>query len=202
MVAFHPSNTTLATSSYDNIIRMWNAQTGDLIHTLTGHTELIKFIAFNHSGSLLASASADHTVRIWNAHTGDLLHTLTGHTDSIESIAYNPDDTIVATASWDNTTRLWSTLTGDLLHTLTGHIQGANIVSFNHDGTRLATNFSHNACIWNDTRIRPKTQATAQILARALHDRLGQHSPMQLIDSFTIHDIAALARPDSFSKIE
>jgi WD40 repeat protein len=61
---------------------VWNLETGDCLHTLTGHTDGVQEVAVaeleGHPHAI--TASLDGTARVWNLETGDCLHTLTGHT--------------------------------------------------------------------------------------------------------------------------
>ena len=81
-VAFSPDGNTLASGSWDNTVRIWDAQTGAPIRTLTGHTDRVYSVAYSPDSSTLASAGYDETVRIWDAQTGALIRTLTGHNRS------------------------------------------------------------------------------------------------------------------------
>ena len=70
-VAFSPDGHRLASASFDNTVRLWNADTGQPIGApLTGHTDKVGSVAFSPDGHRLASASFDNTVRLWNADTG------------------------------------------------------------------------------------------------------------------------------------
>src|SRR5450755_332519 len=82
-IAWSPDGLTLASTSEDQTIRLWNAKTGYLHRTLTGHDSTVYCVAWSPDGKMLASASSDTMIRLWNAETGELLHTLAGH----ESIA-------------------------------------------------------------------------------------------------------------------
>ena len=68
-------------------MRLWDTNTGNLLHTLTGHTNWVNSITFSPDGNTLATGSYDDTARLWDVNTGDSLHRLTGHTDAIVSIA-------------------------------------------------------------------------------------------------------------------
>jgi WD40 repeat protein len=50
----------------DHTARIWNAATGKLSRTLTGHTDGVNDVAWSPDGTQLATASADHTARTWN----------------------------------------------------------------------------------------------------------------------------------------
>ena len=66
--------------SWDLTVRLWDANTGTLRNTLTGHTGLVESVAFSPDGNTIASGSWDETIRLWDANTGTLRNTLQ-HTD-------------------------------------------------------------------------------------------------------------------------
>ena len=148
--------------SKDNTVRLWNPTTGQLLNTLTGHTDPVLSVAFSPDGKILASASGDNTVRLWNPTTGQLLNTLRGHlTTSIAgvevgavlSVCFSPDGQILASGGADNTIRLWNPMTGQLLSTLTGHTDWVYSVCFSPDGRTLASGGGDNTVrLWKLTR--------------------------------------------------
>jgi WD40 repeat protein len=54
-----------STDPEDNSVRFWDAQTGKLIGTLEGHSE-VSSIAYSPDGQRLVSGSSDETVRLWD----------------------------------------------------------------------------------------------------------------------------------------
>src|SRR6185312_7872808 len=63
-LSYSPDGKTLASSSRDKTIKLWDAQTDQLQRTITGHTEEVCCVAYSPKGDLLASSSGDKTVRI------------------------------------------------------------------------------------------------------------------------------------------
>jgi WD40 repeat protein len=46
-------------------VYIWDAKTGKLLQTYTGHTEMVTGVAFSPKGDFLASGSVDGTLRLW-----------------------------------------------------------------------------------------------------------------------------------------
>ena len=56
----------LASGSDDNTIKLWDARSGKVNSTLSGHSSYVFSVAWNNDGTKLASGSYDKTVRIWS----------------------------------------------------------------------------------------------------------------------------------------
>ena len=145
-VAFSPDGHRIASASADQTVRLWNADTGQPLKTLTGHTSPVNSVAFSPDGHRIASASDDQTIRLWNADTGQPLgNPLTGHTSPVWGVAFSPDGHRIASASADSTIRLWPAPSGpaDLCNKLTtnmSHQQWREWVSPDIDYIRLCPN--------------------------------------------------------------
>jgi WD40 repeat protein len=110
-VTASPDGTQLATASADNVIRLWNRETGEATLTLEGHSAEVTALAFVAGGSRLVSASADKTIRFWNLDDG----TLTARVDTsseVTGLALLADGTRMATAHADNFARYWDVPAG------------------------------------------------------------------------------------------
>jgi WD40 repeat protein len=138
-VAFSPDGRTLASGSFDNTIKLWASASGELLRTLTGHTNSVTFVAFSPDERMLASGSLDNTIKLWASASGELLRTLTGHTAAVVSVAFSPDGRTLASGSADNNIKLWDSASGQLLRTLTGHPNVVASVAFSPDGRTLAS---------------------------------------------------------------
>jgi WD40 repeat protein len=138
-VAFNPDGKRLASACSDGMVRVWDAQTGQEIRALRGHTDVVCCVAFSPDGRRLASASDDKTVKVWDARTGQEILTLQGHTDGVIGVAYSPDGRRLASASDDRTVKVWDAKTGQEILHLKGHSGWVTGVSFSPDGRRLAS---------------------------------------------------------------
>jgi WD40 repeat protein len=99
----------------DQTLTIWEADTGRVVRTLTGHGDLIKDCAFSPDGRFVVSASWDKTLRIWEVDTGRHVRTLEGH-GTLQACDYSPDGRFILSGP---AVTLWEAETGrELLQAL------------------------------------------------------------------------------------
>ena len=158
-VAFSPDGHTLATGSWDdNIVRLWDVQTGQSTATLTEHTSWVTSVAFSSDGNTLASGSEDRTIRLWDVTTRQLKNTLIDDPGDVSCVAFSPTGTTLASGNWDKTAQLWDVTTGQLKATLAGHKDAIFSIAFSPDGITLATgSYDQTVSLWNAETGQHKT---------------------------------------------
>ena len=67
----------------DDTVRLWDADAGTHLITLTDHTADVYAVTFTPDGSMLTSGAWDASIRSWDPATGAHLKTITGHTDAV-----------------------------------------------------------------------------------------------------------------------
>jgi WD40 repeat protein/serine/threonine protein kinase/energy-coupling factor transporter ATP-binding protein EcfA2 len=104
---FSPDNRYILTGGRDNILRLWDVATGQLVRQFIGHTNTVWNVAYSPDGRTVLSSSFDKTARLWDAATGEQLRSFPSHNFSAVSIvAYSPDGRYILIGSTDGTAQL------------------------------------------------------------------------------------------------
>src|SRR5262249_52077696 len=98
-----PDGKTLASSSDDRTVRLWDAASGKEIRQFHGHQDRIRSVVFSPDGKTLASASDDGSVRLWDAASGKEIRQFNAHQGRVMSVAYARDSKTLASAGEDRT---------------------------------------------------------------------------------------------------
>jgi WD40 repeat protein len=138
-LAFSPDGQHLATSCWDDEVRVWDLATRVVLVICSGHEQNVSGVAYSADGSQLASSSWDRTVRLWDARTGRELHCFRGHLGPVAAVAFTHDGKRLVSASDDHTLKVWDLATGKELLTLWGHTSRVQSLSLSADGRRLVS---------------------------------------------------------------
>ena len=147
-IAFSPDSQILASASSDHSIQLLDTTTGDIRHSLKGHTARVESLSFSSNGQTLVSGSFDGTLRLWNATTGELQKTFTNRPltkqqtmkpIAISTVALNPEMNRVASGSQDGTIIMWDVVTGERIGTFTGHADAISDIFFSPDGRKIVS---------------------------------------------------------------
>src|SRR6266404_1709893 len=127
-IAFSPDNRWLASGGKDNLIKIWDLATGNVLRTLYGHTGNINALAVSPDGKLLASGSGDINDKrdLWTFTQGG-----------------------VVGGAEDNTVRIWSVETGRQLQVFRGHALPVGAVAFSNDGHSLTSVGGDAVKVWD-----------------------------------------------------
>jgi WD40 repeat protein/serine/threonine protein kinase len=138
-------------------VTIWDAATGQQLHTLHGHTWWVKSVAISRDGKRIVSGGAGYDVKtektwgeveVWDAVTGKALNNLQGHTCGVLSVALNADGSriISGAGAYDRKTnkssgelKVWEAATGQALLSFRGLNFAVYSVALSGDGKRIVS---------------------------------------------------------------
>ncbi len=144
-VDFSSDSSMIAFGGFDNKVTVRDALTGQLVQTLTGHTDTINHIDFSADGNLIASISSDQSIRLWNVSDWSMAQVIPNAHDTFGvSLRFSPDSSLLASAGGSNvrSIKLWNPQTGGLIRTMNmGGGGGGNPVGcdFSPDGQYVSS---------------------------------------------------------------
>ncbi|KAI0743147.1 WD40 repeat-like protein [Daedaleopsis nitida] len=146
-VAYTPDGSKLIAGGYDGSLRIWDAQTYALLHTIPKHMAVVTFIIFSPDGRRMATGGTESECCIWDvaalgAGQGEPAAVLEGHKGMVCAAAFSADGRRIVTASDDGSSCVWSAESGDALVILHEHTGPVWAVAFAPDSKRVASGSS------------------------------------------------------------
>jgi WD40 repeat protein/serine/threonine protein kinase len=136
--AFSPDGQKLATTGFDQKIKIWDVANEKLLQTFKGHAGWVNGAAFSPDGKHLASVGKDSTLRIWEIDSRPPARDLIGHVGTIRSLAFSPDSRTLAVADSSQTVKLWDVVNARKLRTISARNGEVGCVTWSKDGRYLA----------------------------------------------------------------
>jgi eukaryotic-like serine/threonine-protein kinase len=137
-VAFSPDSERLVSGTYEGLVKVWNAETGEELVSIMGHTGAVRSVAFSPDGSRVVSAAGNNTVKMWDAVSGQELLSLKG-----SSAKFSPDGKSLV-GRFGGKTRVWDAQTGNEIISFDGWL-----VVFSPDGKRLVGADAMTVKVWD-----------------------------------------------------
>ncbi len=126
-LALAPDGQKFATASWDGQVRVWERETGEVLHTLPHEGIYVHAVAWSPDGKWLATGSGDkpHNLKLWDLSDSKQPRSgVAAHEDAIVGLRFSDDGRWLLTCSYDNTARLWDVqdmTQPQLMTTLVGH---------------------------------------------------------------------------------
>ena len=168
-IAYSPDGKHLAVA-IGTEIWLYDAQTGEELDLLAGHTDVVISIAFSPDSQTLTSGGSDGTVHLWDTATVSKIRTLTTHTGAI-TVAFSPDGNTLASGNREGIIRLWDVATDSEIHTLKGHVGWVSSIAFSpHSKTLTSGGSDRTVRLWDvatGNEIRTLTGHTDAVISIA-----------------------------------
>lgn len=100
MVAAHPDGKSVAISSSDGRVRVWDVGTGKLLTTYGKGGTNIKMVAFDATGSRIATGGFDQVVRIWDTSSGEEIRSISTAPLQPTKVLFSPDGQEIVISTW------------------------------------------------------------------------------------------------------
>ena len=131
----------LAAGGWDAKARLFDRETGKVLHVLSHGGEYVHAVAFSPDGRSLATGSNDPAgyVQLWDCQTGQRIKVFTGHDDAVLSVAFSNAGSRLLTSSYDKTARLWDVESGTEIRAFRGHTWWVWSAAFSRDDKQIVT---------------------------------------------------------------
>uniref|UniRef100_A0A7I4FC03 Autophagy-related protein 16 domain-containing protein n=1 Tax=Physcomitrium patens TaxID=3218 RepID=A0A7I4FC03_PHYPA len=123
----------------DHKLHLWESQTGQMRHTLTGHSEKVVSVDVSKtSNRRVVSAAYDRTMKTWDMQTGYATNTLICYSYG-NAVALTMSGEILCSGHMDGNLRLWDISSGKQSSQVFSHNYGITSVSISREGYTVLT---------------------------------------------------------------
>lgn len=147
----HDNKCVIAASSSNNLY-VWDANSGRVRHTLTGHIDKVCAVDVSrYSSRHVASSAYDRTIKLWDLNKGYCINTII-FPSNCNALSFSPDGQTICSGHVDGHLRLWDIQTGKLLSEVAAHSLSVTSISLSRNGNTILTSGRDNLHNLFDTR--------------------------------------------------
>jgi WD40 repeat protein len=154
-VAWSPDGATVATGGNDGTVRLWDARTGNLQHSLLAEWA-VNVLAFHPNSRILLTGTSGQGVLLWDVASGQRLPPEPQFGDAVFAATFSPDGSLFAGGDSGFAARVWETATGKPVGRPLSHQGEVCGLAFSPDGQIVLTGSSdQTARLWDARTGRP-----------------------------------------------
>ena len=146
-VDWSPDGKWLATGGDDELVRVWNAATGELAKAVTQHGRGLDDVSFSRDSALLVSCGGDRKVRV--SSVSSLTELAVFDDPNPSRCLFTPDGARVVVGDQSGEVRVYEWKTGNKLHTLSQHTNRAQDLAFSPSGELVVVSWDRTASTWS-----------------------------------------------------
>lgn len=126
----------IAVGCADGLVRVVSPESGEAVHSLAGHTDVVTSLATSANGRLLLSGDRVGSLILWRLPEAREERRLVGLEDGIRSLAMSADGRLALAGSDHRIIGVWDTSTGQLGKRIDDQIGQVLSVAISPDGSR------------------------------------------------------------------
>ena len=147
-VRLDPSCTRMATTSTDKLVRIWNAQSGELEHVIDAPGIDAQWLEFDAAGEQLLALDRNGSCEVWRTSDWKRVAELRADPDQFGCARFSPDGRCVLMSSiWSarpaapksSLALLWSVAEARVIGQIAGHVDVITWAEFGSSGATVAT---------------------------------------------------------------
>ncbi|MFC1766587.1 LamG-like jellyroll fold domain-containing protein, partial [Planctomycetota bacterium] len=153
--AFSPNAKHIVLAEGNNVVKIWDAETGEQRTVLRGHDYRVSAVVYSPDGKYIASSSRKKIIKIWDTATGaELMKLEDEEARDIRSLTYSPDGSRLISCGGDNVIRVWDVASGKRVLAIKQEGQAGGGIAISPDGKRIASGGTGEIRIWDATNGR------------------------------------------------
>ena len=146
-VVFSNDNSKVAFGHGTTEVRVYNTETGSMLHQFTQPTSWCSGLAFSKDGSMLAAVTASNILHIWLLSNGTQIHSI--NIGGRGPVRFSPNGENILVGTIGNLARVYRIADGIEVSRYT-HGGNVNAIDWSIDGTKIVSGSSDNSvCVWN-----------------------------------------------------